>query len=68
MELSPGLRLFQKAKQGTMKEMNVLEERTWLFRYGNIFPVSFITPSATVFGEFMWEQVQKEAAKVLDNQ
>ena len=51
-----------------MKEMNVLEERTYLFRYGNIFPVSFITPSATVFGEFMWEQVQKEAAKVLDNQ
>ena len=51
-----------------MEEMNVLEDKTWLFRYGNIFPVSFITPSVTVFGEIMWEQVQKEAAKVLDNQ
>jgi hypothetical protein len=30
--------------------------------------VEEITPSATVFGEYMWEQVQKEAAKVLDNQ
>ena len=30
--------------------------------------VEEITPSATVFGEFMWEAVQKEAAKVLENE
>ena len=30
--------------------------------------VEEITPSATVFGEYMWEAVQKEAAKVLDNE
>ena len=27
-----------------------------------------ITPSATVFGEFMWEAVQAEAAKALENE
>ncbi len=30
--------------------------------------VEEITPSATVFGEYMWEAVQAEAAKVLDNE
>ncbi len=30
--------------------------------------VEEITPSATVFGEFMWEAVKAEAAKVLDNE
>ncbi len=30
--------------------------------------VEEITPSATVFGEFMWERIQEEAAKVLDNE
>ena len=30
--------------------------------------VEEITPSATVFGEYMWEAVQAEAAKVLENE
>ena len=30
--------------------------------------VEEITPSATIFGEFMWKAVQAEAAKVLDNE
>ena len=30
--------------------------------------VEEITPSATVFGEFMWDAVKAEAAKVLENE